>query len=136
MSLILLPQGRLQKMFLSLMNLSAAKSKKEISKKVRLLQKNDISNCRGIAIKNRSEEHTSELQSPVHLVCRLLLEKKKKKKKKKNKKKRKHKKKKKKKQKRNTKKKQTTEKKKTESEKTQLRNETKLNVLIHRKIQS
>src|SRR5690348_17402140 len=27
-----------------------------------------------IAIK-RSEEHTSELQSPVHLVCRLLLEK-------------------------------------------------------------
>src|SRR5690348_17573183 len=27
----------------------------------------------------RSEEHTSELQSPVHLVCRLLLEKKKKK---------------------------------------------------------
>src|SRR5690348_17551111 len=28
---------------------------------------------------NRSEEHTSELQSPVHLVCRLLLEKKKRK---------------------------------------------------------
>src|SRR5580704_18390418 len=28
----------------------------------------------------RSEEHTSELQSPVHLVCRLLLEKQKKKK--------------------------------------------------------
>src|SRR5438876_6245895 len=28
----------------------------------------------------RSEEHTSELQSPVHLVCRLLLEKKKQKK--------------------------------------------------------
>src|SRR5580765_9112628 len=27
--------------------------------------------------KLRSEEHTSELQSPVHLVCRLLLEKKK-----------------------------------------------------------
>src|SRR5689334_24732121 len=31
----------------------------------------------------RSEEHTSELQSQFHLVCRLLLEKKKKKKKKK-----------------------------------------------------
>src|SRR5947208_15472861 len=31
----------------------------------------------------RSEEHTSELQSPDHLVCRLLLEKKKKKTKKK-----------------------------------------------------
>src|SRR5438876_4906767 len=30
----------------------------------------------------RSEEHTSELQSPVHLVCRLLLEKKNKNKKK------------------------------------------------------
>src|SRR5690348_17761970 len=28
-------------------------------------------------IEIRSEEHTSELQSPVHLVCRLLLEKKK-----------------------------------------------------------
>src|SRR5690348_17437536 len=30
------------------------------------------------ADEERSEEHTSELQSPVHLVCRLLLEKKKK----------------------------------------------------------
>src|SRR5690348_17591889 len=30
-------------------------------------------------VRTRSEEHTSELQSPVHLVCRLLLEKKKKK---------------------------------------------------------
>src|SRR5258708_24770779 len=30
-------------------------------------------------VKERSEEHTSELQSPDHLVCRLLLEKKKKK---------------------------------------------------------
>src|SRR5258708_13176294 len=29
--------------------------------------------------RSRSEEHTSELQSPDHLVCRLLLEKKKKK---------------------------------------------------------
>src|SRR5258708_28485711 len=29
-------------------------------------------------IEQRSEEHTSELQSPDHLVCRLLLEKKKK----------------------------------------------------------
>src|SRR5690348_17996180 len=33
-------------------------------------------------VDRRSEEHTSELQSPVHLVCRLLLEKKKKNKKK------------------------------------------------------
>src|SRR6266487_6688266 len=30
-----------------------------------------------ILLVERSEEHTSELQSPVHLVCRLLLEKKK-----------------------------------------------------------
>src|SRR5690348_17755327 len=30
-----------------------------------------------IPASTRSEEHTSELQSPVHLVCRLLLEKKK-----------------------------------------------------------
>src|SRR5258708_30609552 len=30
------------------------------------------------ALEGRSEEHTSELQSPDHLVCRLLLEKKKK----------------------------------------------------------
>src|SRR2546422_6459164 len=33
---------------------------------------------REVARKNRSEEHTSELQSRLHLVCRLLLEKKKK----------------------------------------------------------
>src|SRR5438552_8351824 len=31
-----------------------------------------------IVVTGRSEEHTSELQSPDHLVCRLLLEKKKK----------------------------------------------------------
>src|SRR4051794_41290547 len=30
-----------------------------------------------VFVPDRSEEHTSELQSPVHLVCRLLLEKKK-----------------------------------------------------------
>src|SRR5438876_5737657 len=32
---------------------------------------------RQASLNARSEEHTSELQSPVHLVCRLLLEKKK-----------------------------------------------------------
>src|SRR5258708_14437012 len=31
----------------------------------------------GLESRERSEEHTSELQSPDHLVCRLLLEKKK-----------------------------------------------------------
>src|SRR2546422_7188456 len=34
---------------------------------------------RAVALAQRSEEHTSELQSRLHLVCRLLLEKKKKK---------------------------------------------------------
>src|SRR4051794_41615515 len=34
--------------------------------------------CPDLSGEGRSEEHTSELQSPVHLVCRLLLEKKKK----------------------------------------------------------
>ena len=31
----------------------------------------------GVEVDTRSEEHTSELQSPSNLVCRLLLEKKK-----------------------------------------------------------
>src|SRR2546426_8306230 len=35
--------------------------------------------CSGRRWRSRSEEHTSELQSPCNLVCRLLLEKKKKK---------------------------------------------------------
>src|SRR4051794_41699607 len=30
---------------------------------------------RVVRLEGRSEEHTSELQSPVHLVCRLLLDK-------------------------------------------------------------
>src|SRR5437879_13270452 len=30
----------------------------------------------GLTLERRSEEHTSELQSPMYLVCRLLLEKK------------------------------------------------------------
>src|SRR5690348_18081769 len=39
------------------------------------------SSARSVSVwySSRSEEHTSELQSPVHLVCRLLLEKKNKK---------------------------------------------------------
>src|SRR5258708_30623050 len=32
--------------------------------------------AQGVPVRGRSEEHTSELQSPDHLVCRLLLEKK------------------------------------------------------------
>src|SRR6202045_2808779 len=39
--------------------------------------KSEISELAKLFSKNRSEEHTSELQSRPHLVCRLLLEKKK-----------------------------------------------------------
>src|SRR2546429_7124748 len=38
-----------------------------------------VYSCKMDRMKPRSEEHTSELQSRLHLVCRLLLEKKKKK---------------------------------------------------------
>src|SRR5690348_17433688 len=38
------------------------------------LHPHDVLHVEGVH--ERSEEHTSELQSPVHLVCRLLLEKK------------------------------------------------------------
>src|SRR2546426_3122509 len=40
-----------------------------------------LAEIRRDGVAKRSEEHTSELQSPCNLVCRLLLEKKKKKKK-------------------------------------------------------
>src|SRR2546422_2985012 len=36
-----------------------------------------VTASRAVSSKGRSEEHTSELQSRLHLVCRLLLEKKK-----------------------------------------------------------
>src|SRR5690554_7095328 len=51
-----------------------AKSSKTLLSKV--IAKSDYAEV----LKSRSEEHTSELQSRPHLVCRLLLEKKKKKK--------------------------------------------------------
>src|SRR5438876_9555628 len=41
-----------------------------------------VAGAAAVVAAERSEEHTSELQSPVHLVCRLLLEKKKQEKKK------------------------------------------------------
>src|SRR5437762_10231808 len=37
----------------------------------------DLALCDHLRFWTRSEEHTSELQSPMYLVCRLLLEKKK-----------------------------------------------------------
>src|SRR5207247_11210377 len=45
-----------------------------------MLKDSDSGCCGTVAMTLRSEEHTSELQSRVDLVCRLLLEKKKKKK--------------------------------------------------------
>src|SRR5438552_14851097 len=57
--------------------------------RLRLFSQPDVSKSAGRSVhlakrgsdrRFRSEEHTSELQSPDHLVCRLLLEKKKKKK--------------------------------------------------------
>src|SRR3989449_5275114 len=43
-----------------------------------LLLREHLFRDRGALARQRSEEHTSELQSRLHLVCRLLLEKKKK----------------------------------------------------------
>src|SRR5438876_2468906 len=65
---------------------SAAVPTSSISSSLIGVKGNDTRVCSGSKLAchflSRSEEHTSELQSPVHLVCRLLLEKKKKKKKK------------------------------------------------------
>src|SRR5256885_12979187 len=41
------------------------------------LEKARLSASSPVRLRSRSEEHTSELQSPCNLVCRLLLEKKK-----------------------------------------------------------
>src|SRR5207247_4308683 len=60
---------------------SSISSSERIAAKVPLCRKRsarDGSRKRGRTSRSRSEEHTSELQSRVDLVCRLLLEKKKK----------------------------------------------------------
>src|SRR5947208_10017557 len=49
----------------------------EISRPTSVEPVNEITETFGCLSIGRSEEHTSELQSPDHLVCRLLLEKKK-----------------------------------------------------------
>src|SRR5256885_5220648 len=46
---------------------------------VSLVPRSQCGWCSDRQLQKRSEEHTSELQSPCNLVCRLLLEKKKKK---------------------------------------------------------
>src|SRR2546426_2235010 len=49
-----------------------------IPQAVQLVDKTEISRARPTwGLDERSEEHTSELQSPCNIVCRLLLEKKK-----------------------------------------------------------
>src|SRR2546426_9260428 len=45
---------------------------------LREVEREEIADERRAVLELRSEEHTSELQSPCNLVCRLLLEKKKK----------------------------------------------------------
>src|SRR5258705_6971350 len=62
----------------------AAKAGVDHTKKIRDLTEEEINHIRQAIeqegrVEGRSEEHTSELQSLRHLVCRLLLEKKKKK---------------------------------------------------------
>src|SRR5690348_17848497 len=59
--------------------LDAAKSAatKPASRARKYLSREQFARRHGASAADRSEEHTSELQSPVHLVCRLLLEKKK-----------------------------------------------------------
>src|SRR3989441_9189224 len=55
-----------------------ASTDRNASGRARCASPQDLSACRRLTrTRNRSEEHTSELQSLAYLVCRLLLEKKK-----------------------------------------------------------
>src|SRR5438552_14386398 len=57
-----------------------AATKPQIRAAIEALFKVTVTDVRTLVVRarrRRSEEHTSELQSPDHLVCRLLLEKKK-----------------------------------------------------------
>src|SRR3989449_11784874 len=58
---------------------SASRSMSQNSSRVYPRLSDSTASCRLTPLIARSEEHTSELQSRLHLVCRLLLEKKKKK---------------------------------------------------------
>src|SRR2546422_10375679 len=64
--------------FCDLRSISGARSRRERCSTSGLCSKSVASAMWGVEA-TRSEEHTSELQSRLHLVCRLLLEKKKKK---------------------------------------------------------
>src|SRR5437879_11062176 len=53
-------------------NISATERAKAIDAVIAACEKENVT---GAGFHQRSEEHTSELQSPMYLVCRLLLEK-------------------------------------------------------------
>src|SRR5947208_6353531 len=55
-----------------------SKEAAKLNAKVKLQELQNATDTAAAMREERSEEHTSELQSPDHLVCRLLLEKKKK----------------------------------------------------------
>src|SRR3989449_4937843 len=57
---------------------SSTMSSAELNDYVLNVVRPPLASAQGASIPYRSEEHTSELQSRLHLVCRLLLEKKKK----------------------------------------------------------
>src|SRR5205814_9315417 len=70
--------AKVRKLSLCGCRLPGSEPRRRKTTKARRLRKSF--HTRGLSSKTRSEEHTSELQSLRHLVCRLLLEKKKKKK--------------------------------------------------------
>src|SRR3712207_7896987 len=56
--------------------MSRARAGRDMGADPRMVERSTIVACRLRLIADRSEEHTSELQSRQYLVCRLLLEKK------------------------------------------------------------
>src|SRR5687768_18311118 len=60
-------------------NVSAEQLVADLQSWCKRAEESGIAALQEFALRLRSEEHTSELQSRLHLVCRLLLEKKKKK---------------------------------------------------------
>src|SRR5207244_13273225 len=59
-------------LFLHLVTAQLPPDKQRMLERVR--QSDDALTGKKVLVVDRSEEHTSELQSPDHLVCRLLLE--------------------------------------------------------------
>src|SRR5690625_6206400 len=67
------PEAIVNKKVICVVNLKPVKLRGEMSEGMILSAKDNKGN---LVLTSRSEEHTSELQSRGHLVCRLLLEKK------------------------------------------------------------